>query len=66
MGIDSLKQFSDEIRSLSAGKSRIHWPEDFKTRVIKELSQGRSGRDVSKATGHFLFHDHELEVIPQI
>ena len=51
MGIDSLKQFSDEIRSSSEGKSRIRWPEDFKSRVIKERSDGTSVQDLVKATG---------------
>ena len=51
MGMESLKTLSDELRSLSEGKSRVHWPADFKSRVIKELSDGASVGDVSRATG---------------
>ena len=51
MSLESLKEQSEKIRSMSSRGSHIHWPLDFKRQVIKARSEGISGRALSRATG---------------
>ena len=49
--IQDLVDTSREILSQQTGRSRISWPDDFKKKVIEELSRGYSVKDISQATG---------------
>ena len=54
MSLESLKEQSEKIRSMSPKGSHIHWPLDFKRQVIKARSEGISGRAFMSSTGQIL------------
>jgi hypothetical protein len=48
MEAQELNTASDEIRTLSSGKKRVHWPREFKEAVLSALDTGVPLKEASK------------------